>query len=206
MSFDHLEVLVEEPSMEVALRILLPKILEGKSFEIHAYQCKQELLSRLPERLRGYRRWIPDNWRIAVMVDRDNDDCHNLKTRPEKVALEADFPTRTTPRGRLWTIVNRIVIEELEAWYFGDWKAVQMAYPRVPGTIPSRANYRNPDRIEGGTWEAFERILRRAGYFKGGLRKIEAAKAIAQHIEPKRNKSRSFQVFLSAFKCQETLF
>lgn len=151
MSFGHVEVLVEEPSMEAALRMLLPRILGGRSFEIHAYQCKQDLLSRLPGRLRGYRRWIPGNWRIAVIVDRDNDDCRELKAHLEQVALEADFTTRTAPRGSLWTVVNRIVIEELEAWYFGDWEAVQMAYPRVPGTIPSRAKYRNADRIEGGT-------------------------------------------------------
>jgi hypothetical protein len=39
-------------------------------------------------------------------------------------------------------------------------------YPRVSKSTPERAKYRDPDAIAGGTWEAFERILQNAGYFK----------------------------------------
>ena len=97
-----------------------------------------------------------------------------------------------------YQVVNRIVIEELEAWFFGDWQAVQAAYPRVAGTIPRKAAFRDPDAIAGGTWEAIERILKRAGYFKGGLRKLELAREVAQHMEPARNSSHSFRVFENA--------
>lgn len=58
MSVDHVEILVEEPSMETALRLLLPKMIGDLSFEIYPYQCKQDLLANLPDRLRGYRQWI----------------------------------------------------------------------------------------------------------------------------------------------------
>ena len=51
---------------------------------------------------------------------------------------------------------------------------------------------RSPDEIKGGTWEAFEREMQRAGYFAGGLRKIEAARAIAAHMVPSRIRSPSF--------------
>ena len=44
MSVDHIEILVEEPSMETALRLLLPKMIGDLSFEIYPYQCKQDLL------------------------------------------------------------------------------------------------------------------------------------------------------------------
>lgn len=54
MSVDHLEVLVEEPSMEAALQALLPKLLGGTSFRILTHQCKDQLLQRLPDRLKGY--------------------------------------------------------------------------------------------------------------------------------------------------------
>ena len=87
------------------------------------------------------------------------------------------------------------MIEELEAWYFGDWQAVRAAYPRVSETIPNKAPYRVPDAIAGGTWEAFERILKRHGYFTTGLRKVETARAIAPHIDPKRSCSQSFGLF-----------
>jgi len=54
MSVNHVHVIVEEPSMETALRIILPKILGQTSFEIFRHQCKDELLKRLPQRLQGY--------------------------------------------------------------------------------------------------------------------------------------------------------
>ena len=72
MRVEHVEILVEEPSMETALRLLLPKIVGKLSFEIYPHQCKQDLLDRLPDRLRGYRQWLPENWRIVVLLDCDN--------------------------------------------------------------------------------------------------------------------------------------
>ena len=108
------------------------------------------------------------------------------------------MPTRTHPQQGHFTIVNRIAIEELEAWYFGDWEAVRTAYPRVSQNVSRRARFRNPDAIAGGTWEAFERTLQRHGYFKEGLRKIEAARSIAQYLDPASNTSRSFQVLRDA--------
>ena len=200
MSVEHVEILVEEPSMETALRLLLPKMIGKLSFEIYPHQCKQDLLARLPDRLRGYRQWLPENWRIVVLLDCDNEDCHQLKDRLEQAAIVAGLKTKSAVQLDPYVVVNRIVIEELEAWYFGDWTAVCTAYPRVSLSIPYKAKYRNPDVIQGGTWEAFERILKRAGYFAGGLRKIEAARAIAQYMVPEINRSKSFQVFRSALK------
>ncbi|MGH9461181.1 MAG: DUF4276 family protein [Vicinamibacteria bacterium] len=201
---EHVELLVEEPSMEAALRLLLPKILGDRSFEIYPHQCKDELLLRLPQRLRGYgqRRmsdaWFRDHCCIVVLIDRDDDDCALLKRRLEKMADDAGLATRSSPRGGAHIVVNRLAIEELEAWYFGDWAAVQAAYPRASATIPSRVNYRDPDEIAGGTWEAFQRVLQRGGYYSGGLRKIEAARAVAGHMEPSRNASPSFCMFRDA--------
>lgn len=201
---EHVEVLVEEPSMEAALRLLLPKILGDLSFEIYPHQCKDELLLRLPQRLRGYGQrcrsdaWFRDHCRIVVVMDRDDDDCARLKRRLEKMANDASLATRSRPRSGAYIVVNRLAIEELEAWYFGDWEAVQSAYPRVSATIPSQAKYRDPDEIAGGTWEAFQRVLQKAGYFSNGLRKIEAARSVAAHIQPSRNISPSFCTFRDA--------
>jgi hypothetical protein len=198
---EHVEVIVEEPSMEAALRALLPRILQDVSFAIYQHQCKDELLSRLPERLRGYAAWLPSAWKIVVLVDRDDDDCNELKARLEQIAQQAKLETctRRGVRGS-YAVVNRIVIEELEAWYFGDWDAVRAAYPRVDAAIPSQAKFRNSDAIRGGTWETLERVLRAAGYFKMGLRKLELARTVAEHMDPDRNKSQSFQAFRSALR------
>lgn len=76
----HLELLVEELLMEALLRELLPCILPvDRSFEIHTFQGKRDLLGKLENRLKGYARWLPADWRIVVVVDRDDDDCLRLK-------------------------------------------------------------------------------------------------------------------------------
>lgn len=178
--------------MEAFLRELLPRLLPAQvSFQIYPSQCKDELLQRLPDRLRGYG-WLPDDWRIVVIVDRDDDDCAELKQRMEAMACQAGLRSRTASGGAIWQIANRIAIEELEAWYFGDWESVCASYPGVSRTLPRREGFRDPDAIRGGTWEAFERVLKQAGHFRTGLRKTEAARTIGRSMDARRNSSRSF--------------
>ena len=198
MSASYLEFLVEEPSMEAFLCGLLRNVIPGASFQIHVFQGKRDLLLNLEKRLRGYARWLPQDYRLFIMVDRDQDDCHDLKQRLEETATKAGLRTRTSNADTSWQLVNRVVIEELEAWYFGDWQAVREVYPKMSETIPRKASYRNSDAITGGTCEAFERVMRQRNYFVGGLRKIEAAHAIAPHIDPTRSRSHSFKVFYDA--------
>jgi hypothetical protein len=199
MTATHLEILVEEPSMESFLRGVLPKIIgQNVTYAIHAHQGKHDLLRKLEQRLRGYARWLPDSMRIIVLLDRDDDDCLRLKQTMELAAAQAGLRTRSTSPGQAWQVVNRVAIEELEAWFFGEWASVKTAYPRVPANIAAHAAYRNSDAIKGGTWEALERILRAAGHFSLGLRKTEAADAIARHMNPDANTSPSFAAFRTA--------
>ncbi len=79
-----------------------------------------------------------------MIVDRDDDDCEALKRKMESFAIEAELATRIRRKNGQYFVVNRIAVEEREAWYFGDW-------------------------------EAFERLLKKVGYYKTGLRKVEAA-------------------------------
>ncbi len=172
---EKLIVFVEEYSMEAALEHLLPKLLGDIEFQIIRFQCKDDLLKNAPARLKGYAAWLPENWRILVLVDRDDDDCLVLKAEMENMAAAAGLLTKTAVRhGQCFQVVNRIAIEELEAWFIGDWLAVQTAYPRVPATLPQKAGFRDPDAVAGGTWEALERVLKKAGYFGAGLRKVTA--------------------------------
>lgn len=193
----HIEIMTEEPSAEADLQHLMAKIV-GKSitFTIHQHGDKPTLLASLPGRLRGYASWLPDDWRNLVLVDLDDDDCSKLKKRLEEIASEARLPTPSTAKSpHQIRVYNRILIEELEAWFFGDPIAIAAAYPRVSRYLGQRSKFRVPDAIRGGTWEALERVLQKAGYYKTGLAKIEAAQLIAQHMEPARNTSRSFRLF-----------
>jgi hypothetical protein len=198
MSVAKLDILVEELSMEAALRLIVPKIIGDLSFDVYPYHCKEDLLKKLPARLKGYAAWMPKDYRIVVIVDRDDDDCEDLKQQMEKAASDAGLVTKTQANGQLYHVVNRLAIEELEAWYFGDWEAVQAAYPGVNPNIPQKAGYRDSDAVSGGTWEAFEKVLQRARYFRGGLAKIQAARDVAQHMDPNRNRSKSFRAFREA--------
>lgn len=67
------------------------------------------------------------------------------------MAVAAGLQSKCAPQGQVFQVVNRIAVEELEAWFFGDWSALQAAYPRVPATIPQKARFRDPDAIVGGT-------------------------------------------------------
>lgn len=192
----HIEFLVEEPSAEAALRNLVPRIVPGVDVQFRVFQGKQDLLSKLPGLLKGYRRWIPADWRIVVLVDEDRQDCTKLKAEMERAAEDAGLITRKIAGGGSnFQVLNRISIEELEAWFFGDLQALHLAYSRIPRSLETRSKYRDPDAIQGGTWEELEKELQRKGYFHGGLAKIEAAKAISAHMDPDQNRSKSFQVF-----------
>jgi hypothetical protein len=191
----HLEILVEEPSAEAALVHLVPKILGPDfSFAVYPHQGKPDLLKNLPIRLRGYRHWIPKNWGIAVLIDSDGAECTEQKEKLEEVARRTGFLTRTAARGGRFQVLNRLAVEELEAWFFGDVTALCDTYPGVPRSLGERAGYRDSDAIQGA-WEALERELQRAGHHRGGLAKIKAAREISARMEPSRNRSRSFQAF-----------
>ena len=185
--------------MEAFLQQLLPgRVPQDVTYEVHAFQGKDDLLLKLESRLRSYAKWLPENWHIIVLVDRDRDDCLVLKQTLEDKASSAGLVSRSGAAYSTWQLVNRVVVEELEAWFFCDPKAICEAYPRVTRNAFKQARYRNSDSIAGGTWEAFERVLQRKNYFKTGLQKVLVAREIGSRMDPKRNRSPSFQVFYTA--------
>ena len=197
----HVEFLLEEPSAEETLKTILPKILSNDvTFDFLVFEGKDDLLNNLPARLNGYR-WIPDDWRIMVLIDEDRRDCYELKAELERTAREAGFVTKSSALPNSdFQVVNRLAIEELEAWFFGDVEALHAAYPRVSINLQYQARYRNPDAIIGGTSEALERLLIDGNYHRDKLSKVEVAQNIAQHMEPDRNISKSFRVFVDGLK------
>ena len=197
----HIKFFLEESSAEETLRYILPKIFsDGVSYEFHVSEGRDDLLKELPKRLKGHQ-WIPNDWRIVVLIDEDRKNCRKLKARLEKAAREAGFVTKSSAaQNEDFQVVNRLAIEELEAWFFGDVEAMHAAYPRIPENLQSKAKYRNPDAIRGGTYEALENLLMQKNYYKGRISKPIVAQNIARHMEPNRNRSKSFQVFVDGLK------
>lgn len=193
---------VEEPSMEAFLIDYLPRVLPNNvAWKIIDHGSKWQLLSKLPQRLNGYARMPAQvRPRILVLVDRDDDDCMQLKARLEQACLACSLATKSHPgcNGEFF-VVNRIVIEELEAWYFGDVTALCTAWPGVSPHLASQAKFRDPDAITGGTHEALLAVLQRAGHFRGldRLPKIDAARRMAQLVDRAGNRSQSFNSFLA---------
>lgn len=142
---------------------------------------------------------MPEDRRIVVLVDAEAEDRRAITSRLEEIHRAAGLTTKTAPGddGR-FHVINRVAIEELEAWFFGDVAALCEAFPGVPRALDRQAPYREPDHTRGGTWEALERVLQQAGYYPGGLAKVDAARKVSGHMDPERNRSASFQVFRAA--------
>jgi len=193
----HLEFYVEEPSQESALTQLLPKILTSNvTFNIHGYRGKQKFLKNVPNRLKGYQPSLPSDWKIVLLIDEDREDCLKLKKQLEDMAISAGLiPKSSCQKDKSFQVLNRIVVEELEAWFFGDVEAICQADPKVSPHLAKQKGYRDPDAIRGGTAEALERVLKKAGYHLGGLEKYKAYSEISKYMNPELNRSKSFQVF-----------
>ena len=191
----HFEFLLEEETAERVLDNLMPQIITGEhTYRCIRYQGKKDLLKNLPSELKGYAKWIPADYKIVVLLDRDRDDCLQLKSSLNKMAEDAGLITKSSVADSTFQIVNRIAIEEIESWFFGDADAMRAAYPKLPLHFENNAAYRIPDNIRN-TWESMERMLQRNGYFKTGLRKTEAAYEISKNMQPLKNRSTSFQIF-----------
>lgn len=198
-----LHVLTEELSCKKALQCFLPKItVRGYEQQVISFGSKQKMLKELPARLAAYRQMIErgKDVRLVLLIDRDGDDCKQLKRELEQLACGAGLTTKNAPErhGRFDTL-TRIIIEELEAWFLGDPAALCKAFKSLPGATRLKAP-KNPDAIRGGTWETLHRLLKQHGIYTGTYPKIEAASRIAPHLNPDCNASASFNMFVSGIK------
>lgn len=195
----ELEVLVEEESAERLFKAHLAEWIGHEKVSVHVrrFQGKPDLLKHLEIRLRGYakRRTAGDDVRVAVLVDRDEDDCVQLKRKMDGIAYRAGLSGRDGGQRRV--VVNRIAVRELENWFYGDWPAVRAAYKRVPERVP--AAYRNnPDCANVKTSDAFKRVLENAGVTH--MSKPDWAARIGPHMSVDGNLSPSFQQFIAGVK------
>jgi Domain of unknown function (DUF4276) len=201
-----LHIHVEEPSMKAFLEELLPRVLEHDvDFKIIDHESKAKLLSEIPKRLNGYSNYNDINSRpkVLVLLDRDNDDCAALKAKLNNACDQSGLIKKSTPNAiGQYEVVNRIVVEELEAWYFGSIKTLSEVFTGVPKNLENKARYRDPDAITGGTHEQLLRVLQNAGHYKRlqRLPKIETARKMGASIDLNNNSSHSYIQFRSGLK------
>ena len=191
----HIEVLVEDESTKEALEILIPKVVSRDcTHNIREFRGKKDMLKGLQGWFRGYAKWELD-CNMVVVIDKDREDCTRLKSKIEDKARNCGLLDKTFGRYSK-RLVIRIAMTELEAWFLGDPLAIHKAFPKVrerdvraQGTvdsIPDPANH-------------LERMLQRKRYFSH-MPKVLVARSIAEHMEPDRNKSPSFQLLMRTLR------
>ena len=207
----HFEVLVEDRSGKTALDILIPKIVGDRhTFKVIPYRgigriprnltthtdaSKRQLLDQLPKLLRGYGKTFaqyPPNYPAAVILVCDLDDkC--LKTfRQELYAVLNECHPKLATR-------FCIAIEEFEAWFLGDIRAIEATYPRAEINLLNR--YENDSIC--GTWERLADVvynggsneLKNKGWQAVGREKSSWSKNITPRMDVNNNASPSFRYF-----------
>ena len=177
-----LEVLLEGDADAPVVREIFQRkfnLLEKDNFRLHPHQGKG-LLDQLPAKLRGYAHF-PSDYCVIVLVDADNDNCIELKTR--MMSLE--------PRPNC--TLFRIAVEETESWLIADPEAITKAYPKAK---ISKLITISPDSI-CGAWEKLAEVLGRKPKDCGGEDKYEWATNISPHLDLDSPKSPSLRTFIA---------
>jgi hypothetical protein len=193
-----LHILVEGPSERAFLEPWAARLLHGHPVRVHPHQGKGKLptdmtarpepkrrglLDQLPATLRGFAKSLdPKKDGVVVLVDADEDDAQNLASRIQRLATACCGAVRVSVT---------LAIEETEAFYLGDLRALERAFPDAD---LRRARAYVPDSIVA-TWELFGEIVH-----DGGGNKVAWAEAMGKvvTVQPGRNRSPSFNDLLRA--------
>jgi hypothetical protein len=193
----QIEFLVEEISAKAALEQLLPRLLPGHVCRVRVFEGWQDLLGQLKGLLQGYHKRIfregQTDLRVVMLLDGDG-ICERRKAALESKAAEVGLLTKTTARpGEVFHVLNRVAVQELEAWWLGDREAIMAAYPgvKLPHFKGTDRNGDAPLKPNDVLWE----VLKKGRHFLAGKRKTQWATDISQHLDLERNTSSSFQAF-----------
>jgi hypothetical protein len=196
-----LTILVEEESTQAFLAEFLPRLdIARASFKVLNLGSKPKLLGKLGTRLSALREDIGAGAarHVLVLVDRDGDDCVELKRFMETASRGSGLATKSSPRqDGSFDVVNRVLVSELECWFLGDPEALRRAYPSLPPATRGKGHFASPERRN---WEFAEAYLQKHGIYRGGLKKVEFAQRLGRELglKPHDNACRSFREFLAA--------
>ena len=175
---------LEEESAKAFLENLFPLLVAPRSLlypRFIVFEGRQDLEKQLERKLRGY---LNPQARFVVLRDQDSGDCRRVKRNLAARCSRAHRPEA----------VVRIACRELEAFYLGDLRAVELGLG-VSGLAAKqdRAKYRDPDRLHSPSRELAELT----GY---RYQKVAGSRAIAAHLDLGAPRSRSFHHLLNAIR------
>lgn len=175
---------LEEESAKALLEHLFPRLIAPTSQikpRFVVFEGKQDLEKQLEKKLRNY---INPEALFIVLRDQDEADCREVKASLAGLCARARKPE---------TIV-RIACRELESFYLGDLRAVELGLA-VSGIArkQNRAKYRDPDLLHSPS-----RVLENLTDHR--YQKIAGSRAIAPHLDLEVSRSRSFHHLLQAIR------
>lgn len=173
---------LEEESAKALLETLWSRIA-GETIHPRfvVFEGKQDLHRGLEKKLRGY---LNPAARFIVIRDQDNDDCKKVKSSLRSICHKAGHPRALV----------RIACRELEAFYLGDLKAVELGL-EIKGVAAkqSKAKFRKPDELRAPYKELS--VLTGNRY-----QKIAGSRLIARHLDIQNPRSDSFRNLLLAIR------
>lgn len=151
-------------------------------FRYVVHEGKQDLENHLERRLKG---WRTPNTVFLIMRDQDSGDCKMIKQKLRKKCNDAGHPDA----------IIRIACHELESFYLGDPAAVEKGLNLT--NIVKKNNqriFKEPDNVDQPS-RALEQYTNR------NYQKVDGSRRIAPFLDPKMNKSHSFNVLYDSL-CQ----
>lgn len=176
-----LTCILEEPSAKEMLKSILPRILpEDVIFRFVIFEGKQDLEKQLEKRLRGWNR--PDTF-FMIMRDQDGVDCYMIKDGLKEKVNRSGKGDRS---------LVRIACNELESFYLGDLRAVEMGLGiKNLSKQQGKRKYRSPDRLGNPVQE----LCRLTG---NSYQKIQGSRNISEYMKlDHTNTSHSFNVLIN---------
>ena len=159
---------LEEESAKALLEKLVPRMVPaGTTVSIRCvvFEEKQDC---------GYLR---PNLHFFIMRDQDRGDCLEIKRDLRSICHLAERPGA----------VVRIACRELEAFYLGDLRAVEVALGLKDVAKKQRiAKFRDPDRLQNPANE----LERLTGF---AYQKVAGSRAVGEHLDLTASRSRSFR-------------
>lgn len=189
--------LVEGLSEQALLEPWAKRLLKGHHLKAHPHRGKGKLdasredpkktglLDQLPAKLRAFGKTLDSSSeRVLVLIDADDDDIVGMKAALDDLLATID----PSP-----VVVFRFAVEELEAFYLADQKALRTAFPDHNRDLVR--DYK-PDSI-CGTWELFGKVID-----DGGGNKVAWAQEMARVLttRPEESRSPSFKELCSGLK------
>lgn len=174
--------LLEEPSAREMLKALLPQLLPNEmNIKYLVFRGKQDLEKNI---IRKVREWqLPDS-RFLVLRDQDAGDCQVIKAKLVDLCGQS---------GKSNCIV-RIACKELESFYLGDLKAVELGLKlKNLSAFQSKAKFRNPDHLTSPSMELESLTKRR-------YQKVSGSRAITPFMDINNNRSHSFRALVEGIK------